>query len=45
MKHCNHVSSGTDGGKHYLAAEIVKLMPPRVKNGNSPAADDPGYWS
>jgi DNA adenine methylase len=31
------------GGKHYTAKRIVELMPPRVKNPNAPAADDPGW--
>lgn len=31
------------GGKHYLAAKIVALMPPRCKNPNKPAPDDPGW--
>jgi DNA adenine methylase len=31
------------GGKSYLANEIVALMPPRVKNPNDPAPDDPGW--
>lgn len=31
------------GGKHYLAKRIVGLMPPRAKNPNAPAADDPGW--
>lgn len=31
------------GGKHYLAAKIVALMPPRCKNPNAPAPDDPGW--
>ncbi|MCA9025773.1 MAG: hypothetical protein KDA86_11250 [Planctomycetaceae bacterium] len=30
------------GGKHYLAERIVVLMPPRSKNSNAPAPDDPG---
>lgn len=32
-----------DGGKTYLAKKIIELMPPRVKNPNAPAADDPGW--
>lgn len=31
------------GGKTYLAKWIIGLMPPRVKNPNAPAADDPGW--
>lgn len=31
------------GGKHYLAPNIMALMPPRCKNPNAPAADDPGW--
>lgn len=31
------------GGKGYLAKRIIELMPPRVVNGNSPAADDTGW--
>jgi DNA adenine methylase len=31
------------GGKAYLAERIIALMPPRVKNPNAPAADDPGW--
>lgn len=31
------------GGKSYLAKKIVELMPPRAKNPNAPAADDPGW--
>lgn len=31
------------GGKSYLAKRIVALMPPRCKNPNAPAADDPGW--
>jgi DNA adenine methylase len=31
------------GGKHYLAKRIVELMPPRAKNPNAPARDDPGW--
>lgn len=31
------------GGKHYLANKIVALMPPRCKNPNAPAPDDPGW--
>lgn len=31
------------GGKSYLADKIIGLMPPRVKNPNAPAADDPGW--
>jgi DNA adenine methylase len=31
------------GGKFYLASRIVALMPPRCKNPNKPAMDDPGY--
>lgn len=31
------------GGKHYLAAKIVALMPPRCANPNNPAPDDPGW--
>jgi site-specific DNA-adenine methylase len=31
------------GGKHYQAEDIVKLMPPRAKNSNAPAPDDPGW--
>lgn len=31
------------GGKSYLAREIIALFPPRVKNPNAPAADDPGW--
>jgi site-specific DNA-adenine methylase len=30
------------GGKSYLAKKIIDLMPPRVKNPNAPASDDPG---
>lgn len=32
-----------NGGKSYLAKRIIDLMPPRVKNPNAPAADDPGW--
>lgn len=31
------------GGKHYLAPKIIELMPPRCKNPNNPAPDDPGW--
>lgn len=31
------------GGKAYLAAKIVALMPPRCKNPNKPDANDPGW--
>lgn len=31
------------GGKAYLAPKIIELMPPRVKNSNKPADDDPGW--
>lgn len=31
------------GGKTYQAPWIIGLMPPRVKNPNAPAADDPGW--
>lgn len=31
------------GGKHYLSQRIVSLMPPRAKNPNAPADDDPGW--
>lgn len=31
------------GGKHYLADRIVSVMPPRCKNPNAPAPDDPGW--
>lgn len=31
------------GGKSYLAPKIVALMPPRCKNPNAPAPDDPGW--
>lgn len=31
------------GGKAYLAARIVALMPPRCKNPNNPDKDDPGW--
>lgn len=31
------------GGKNYLAKRIIALMPPRCKNPNAPAADDPGW--
>jgi len=31
------------GGKAYLAKDIIALAPPRCKNPNAPAADDPGY--
>ena len=31
------------GGKSYLAPWIISLMPPRCKNPNAPAADDPGW--
>lgn len=31
------------GGKAYLADWILSHAPPRVKNPNAPAADDPGY--
>lgn len=31
------------GGKAYLANKIIALMPPRCKNPNMPAADDPGW--
>lgn len=31
------------GGKTYLAKRIVELMPPRCKNPNAPAKDDPGW--
>jgi DNA adenine methylase len=31
------------GGKSYLAKEIIALMPPRAKNPNKPADDDPGW--
>lgn len=30
------------GGKTYLAKKIIELMPPRCKNPNAPASDDPG---
>jgi DNA adenine methylase len=32
-----------DGGKHYLAKRIIALMPPRCRNPNKPAPDDPGW--
>jgi DNA adenine methylase len=31
------------GGKRYVADDIVDLMPPRVRNPNKPADDDPGW--
>ena len=31
------------GGKHYLAAKIVGLMPPRCKTPNAPRDDDAGW--
>jgi DNA adenine methylase len=31
------------GGKSYLAKKIVALFPPRCKNPNAPAKDDPGW--
>lgn len=31
------------GGKKYLAPRIVELFPPKVRNPNKPAPDDPGY--
>lgn len=31
------------GGKHYLAPNIIALMPPRCENPNKPADDDPGW--
>jgi DNA adenine methylase len=31
------------GGKHDLASWIIGLMPPRCKNPNAPAPDDPGW--
>lgn len=31
------------GGKNYLAGKIIDLMPPRVKNANAPALEDPGW--
>jgi DNA adenine methylase len=31
------------GGKHYLAKKIIALMPPRCKDPNAPATDDPGW--
>lgn len=31
------------GGKSYLAPWIISLMPPRAKNPNKPADDDPGW--
>jgi DNA adenine methylase len=31
------------GGKNYLAAKIIGLMPPRCKNPNDPAPKDPGW--
>lgn len=31
------------GGKSYLAPWIISHMPPRVRNPNAPAADDPGF--
>lgn len=31
------------GGKKYLAPWIISLMPPRCKNPNAPADDDPGW--
>jgi len=31
------------GGKSYLTDWIIKLMPPRCKNPNRPAEDDPGW--
>jgi DNA adenine methylase len=31
------------GGKHYQAEQVIGLMPPRVKNPNKPADDDPGW--
>lgn len=31
------------GGKHYLAKQIIELMPPRCKKPNAPDADDPGW--
>jgi DNA adenine methylase len=31
------------GGKTYMAERIINLMPPRIKNPNNPAADDPGW--
>lgn len=32
-----------NGGKHYLAKDIVALMPPRCKNPNKPDPADPGW--
>lgn len=32
-----------DGGKSYLAPWIISHMPPRARNLNAPAADDPGW--
>ncbi len=32
-----------NGGKAYLAKEIIKLMPPKVKNPNAPDKNDRGY--
>jgi DNA adenine methylase len=31
------------GSKHYQAEQVTGLMPPRVKNPNKPADDDPGW--
>jgi DNA adenine methylase len=31
------------GGKSYLAQRLIALMPPRARNPNAPAADDPGW--
>jgi site-specific DNA-adenine methylase len=31
------------GGKSYQAKGIIGLMPPRARNSNDPAADDPGW--
>lgn len=31
------------GGKHYLAAKIIALIPQRCKTPNNPAPDDPGW--
>jgi DNA adenine methylase len=31
------------GGKQYLAERIIGLMPPRCKNPNAPASNDPGW--
>lgn len=31
------------GGKHYLAQDIVAMMPPRCRRPGNPAADDTGW--